>query len=129
MTQEALRKYFGPEGGSGINTGSVVSTYTPPGSAVYSGTKGAVDAVTKVLSKELGARKIRVNSINPGLVETEGTQAIGYTEGEMRKEFESQTPLGRIGKPEDIAKAAVFLATDDSSWMTGESVVVSGGIR
>jgi 3-oxoacyl-[acyl-carrier protein] reductase len=128
MTQEAL-KYFGPEGGSVINISSVVSSYTPPGSAVYSGTKGAVDALTKVLSKELGARKIRVNSINPGLVETEGTQAIGYTEGEMRKQFESQTPLGRIGQPADIAKAAVFLATEDSAWLTGESVVVSGGIR
>jgi 3-oxoacyl-[acyl-carrier protein] reductase len=128
MTQEAL-KYFGPEGGSVINISSVVSSYTPPGSAVYSGTKGAVDALTKVLSKELGPRKIRVNSINPGLVETEGTQAIGYTEGEMRKDFESQTPLGRIGQPADIAKAAVFLATDEAGWMTGESLVISGGIR
>lgn len=128
MTQEAL-KYFGPEGGSVINIGSVVSSYTPPGSAVYSGTKAAVDALTKVLSKELGPRKIRVNSINPGMVETEGTQGAGMTEGAFREQVESQTPLGRIGQPPDIAKVAVFLASADSAWITGESLVTSGGIR
>jgi 3-oxoacyl-[acyl-carrier protein] reductase len=127
-TQEAL-KYFGPEGGSVINISSVVSTYTPPGSAVYSGTKAAVDALTLVLSKELGPRKIRVNSINPGMVETEGLVAAGFSEGEFRKQVEAQTPLGRIGQPADIATAAVFLASPDSSWMTGESLFISGGIR
>jgi 3-oxoacyl-[acyl-carrier protein] reductase len=127
-TQEAL-KYFGPDGGSVINLSSVVTTLTPPGSAVYSGTKAAVEALTKVLAKELGPRKIRVNTINPGMVETEGTTTGGFTEGEFRKQLEAQTPLGRIGQPKDIATAAVFLATSDSEWMTGESIVISGGIR
>jgi 3-oxoacyl-[acyl-carrier protein] reductase len=127
-TQEAL-KYFNPAGGSVINISSLVSTYTPPGSAVYSGTKAALDAVTKVLAKELGARKIRVNSINPGMVVTEGAQAGGFTEGEFRKQIESQTPLGRIGQPQDIATAAVFFASDDSAWISGESMVVAGGLR
>ncbi len=127
-TQEAL-KYFGPEGGSVINISSVVSTFTPPGSSVYSGTKAAVDALTKVLSKELGPRKIRVNSINPGMVETEGLHAAGIAEGEFRKQIEKQASLGRIGQPRDIATAAVFLATEDSSWMTGESIFITGGLR
>jgi 3-oxoacyl-[acyl-carrier protein] reductase len=127
-TQEAV-KLIGPEGGSIINISSVVSSYTPPGSAVYSGTKAAVDALTKVLSKELGAKKIRVNAINPGMVETEGVHTAGFAEGEFRQQVESQTPLGRIGQPQDIATAAVFLASDDSSWITGETLVVSGGLR
>ncbi len=127
-TQEAV-KLIGPEGGSIINISSVVSSYTPPGSAVYSGTKAAVDALTKVLSKELGAKKIRVNAINPGMVETEGVHTAGFAEGEFRQQVESQTPLGRIGQPQDIATAAVFLASNDSSWMTGETLVVSGGLR
>ncbi|MCW0218479.1 MAG: glucose 1-dehydrogenase [Prosthecobacter sp.] len=127
-TQEAV-KLIGAEGGSIINISSVVSTYTPPGSAVYSGTKAALDALTKVLSKELGARQIRVNAINPGMVETEGTSSAGITEGEFRQQVESQTPLGRIGQPQDIATAAVFLASSDSSWVTGETFFISGGLR
>lgn len=127
-TQEAA-KHFNSAGGSVINISSLVSTYTPPGSAVYSGTKAAVDAVTKVLAKELGARKIRVNSINPGMVVTEGAQAGGFTEGEFRKQIESQTPLGRIGQPQDIGTAAVFFASDDSAWISGETLVVAGGLR
>jgi 3-oxoacyl-[acyl-carrier protein] reductase len=127
-TQEAV-KLIGPEGGSVIHISSVVSTYTPPGSAVYSGTKAAVDAITKVLAKELGPRKNRVNSINPGMVETEGTQSAGLTEGDFRKQFEAQAPLGRIGQPQDIATAVVFLASSDSAWMTGESLFIAGGLR
>ena len=127
-TQEAV-KLIGHEGGSIINISSVVSSYTPPGSAVYSSTKAAVDALTKVLSKELGAKKIRVNAINPGMVETEGVHTAGFAEGEFRQQVESQTPLGRIGQPQDIATAAVFLASNDSSWITGETLVVSGGLR
>ena len=127
-TQEAV-KYFGPEGGSVINISSAVTTFTPPGSAVYSGTKAAVDVLSRVLSKELGPKKIRVNTINPGMVATEGTQAGGFLESEFRKQIESQSPLGRIGQPNDIATAAVFLASADSSWITGEFLTVSGGLR
>lgn len=127
-TQEAL-KYFSADGGSVINISSVVSTFAPPGSAVYSGTKGALDTTTKVLAKELGPKKIRVNAINPGMVETEGTVSAGFIESDFRKQIEASTPLGRIGKPSDIGTVAVFLATDDSSWITGELFVVSGGIR
>jgi len=126
-TQEAA-KFFDEKGGSVINVSSIVSTLAPPGSAVYSGTKGAVDTITKVLAKELGP-KVRVNSINPGLVETEGTQGAGMAEGEFRKNFEAQSPLGRIGQPKDIGQAAAFLASDDSSWITGESIFVGGGVR
>jgi 3-oxoacyl-[acyl-carrier protein] reductase len=125
-TQEAV-KLFGPEGGSIINIGSTASRITPPTTAVYTATKGAVDAVTHVLAKELGPQKIRVNSINPGMVETEGARS--FTESEFRKQLEKESPLGRIGQPQDIASAAVFLACDDSSWITGESLFVSGGIR
>lgn len=129
-SQEAL-KYFGEEGGSIINISSVVSTYAPPGASVYSATKGAVDTITRSLGKELGARKIRVNSINPGMVETEGTQGAGITdpENDFRKHIEATTPLGRIGQPQDIATAAVFLASSDSSWVTGETFYISGGLR
>lgn len=127
-TQEAL-KYFNPDGGSIINTSSLVSTYTPPGSAVYSATKASVDAITKVFAKELGPRKIRVNSVNPGMVVTEGAQAGGFIEGEFRKQIEKQTPLGRIGQPEDIATAVVFFASADSAWISGETLVVAGGLR
>lgn len=127
-TQEAL-KYFGPEGGSIINLSSVVSTLTPPNGAVYSATKGAVDAVTGSLAKELGARHIRVNALRPSMVETEGTLMAGLTSGDMRKSIEAQTPLGRIGQPQDIATAAVFLASQDSSWITGETLLISGGLR
>src|SRR6266852_2514746 len=127
-TQEAV-KHFGPEGGSVINIGSTISRVTPANTAVYSATKGAVDAVTHVLAKELGSKKIRVNSINPGVVETEGTHAMGIIGGDFQKGFEAQTPLGRIGQPEDIAPIAVFLASQDSGWLTGETLLASGGLR
>jgi 3-oxoacyl-[acyl-carrier protein] reductase len=127
-TQEAL-KYFGPEGGSVINTSSIVSTLGLPGGAVYGATKAAVDAVTRSLAKELGPRKIRVNSINPGMVETEGTHSAGITESDFRKQTEATTPLGRIGQPQDIAPAVVFLASSDASWITGETLYITGGLR
>jgi 3-oxoacyl-[acyl-carrier protein] reductase len=127
-TQEAL-KHFGPEGGSIINIGSLASSLTPPTAVIYNATKGAVDAITRTLAKELGPKKIRVNSINPGMVETEGAIAGGYTEGDMRKNFEAQTPLGRIGQTEDIAPAAVFFASGDSKWITGETLLIAGGLR
>jgi 3-oxoacyl-[acyl-carrier protein] reductase len=127
-TQEAL-KHFKPAGGSIINLSSLVSTLAPPNSAVYSATKAAVDAVTGALAKELGPRNIRVNAIRPSMVETEGTHAAGVTEGDMRKWIESQTPLGRIGQPQDIAGAAVFFASSDSAWITGETLLISGGLR
>lgn len=127
-TQEAV-KHFSPDGGSVINISSVVSTFAPPGSAVYSGTKGALDVTTKVLAKELGPKKIRVNNINPGMVETEGTHSAGFIESDFRKQIEAQAPLGRIGQPSDIGTVAVFLASEDSSWITGEAFIVSGGLR
>jgi 3-oxoacyl-[acyl-carrier protein] reductase len=127
-TQEAL-KHFGPAGGSVVNLSSLVSTFTPPNSAVYSATKGAVDAITGVLAKELGARKIRVNAVRPGMVETEGTHTGGFTTGDFRKQLEAQTPLGRIGQPQDIATAVVFLASNDSAWITGETLLIAGGLR
>jgi len=128
VTQEAL-KHFNPDGGSVINIGSLAGTLTPPTAVVYNATKGAVDAITRTLAKELGPRKIRVNSINPGMVITEGTNAGGYTEGDLRKTFEAQTPLGRIGEADDIAPAAVFFASADSAWITGETLVIAGGLR
>jgi len=127
-SQEAL-KTFNPAGGSIINISSVVSTNTPPNSVVYSATKGAVDAVTGVLAKELGPKKIRVNAIRPGMVETEGATSAGFIHSDFRKQIESQTPLGRIGQPVDIATAAVFFASDESSWITGETLMISGGYR
>jgi len=128
VTQEAL-KHFNSKGGSIINIGSLASSLTPPTAVIYNATKGAVDAITRTLAKELGPRKIRVNSINPGMVITEGAVAGGYTEGEMRKMFESQTPLGRVGQTEDIAPAAVFFASNNSAWITGETLVIAGGLR
>lgn len=127
-TREAA-KYFDGEGGSVINIGSVVSRLTPPTSVVYTATKGAVDAVTGVLAKELGPKKVRVNSINPGLVITEGTNSQGIAGSDFEKQLVAQTPLGRAGQPEDIAPIAVFLASDDSRWVTGETLVGSGGLR
>jgi 3-oxoacyl-[acyl-carrier protein] reductase len=100
-----------------------------PNASVYSATKAAVDAITKSLSRELGARKIRVNSINPGMIETEGIHAAGFAEGDFRKGVEAQTPLGRIGQPQDVATVATFLASSDSGWITGETFLVSGGMR
>ena len=128
VTQEAL-KHFNPDGGSIINIGSLASSLTPPTAVVYNATKGAVDAITRTLAKELGPRKIRVNSINPGMVVTEGAIAGGYTEGDMRKTFESLTPLGRVGETDDIAPAASFFASDDSKWITGETLLIAGGLR
>jgi 3-oxoacyl-[acyl-carrier protein] reductase len=125
-TQEALR-YLGPEGGSIINVSSVVATLAPPAASVYSATKAAVDTVTRSLAKELGPRRIRVNSINPGMIETEGFHAAGLAESDFRKQVEAQTPLGRIGQPGDIGPVAVFLASSDSGWITGETIHVSGG--
>jgi 3-oxoacyl-[acyl-carrier protein] reductase len=127
-TQEA-EKHFGEEGGSVINIGSTATSITPPTSAVYTATKGAVDMVTRVLAKELGPKKIRVNSINPGMVETEGVHAAGFIDSDFQKHFEAQTPLGRIAQPDDITPIAVFLASADSGWLTGELIQASGGLR
>jgi 3-oxoacyl-[acyl-carrier protein] reductase len=126
-TQEAV-KHMG-EGGSIVNISSVVTTLTPPASAVYSGTKAAVDAATKALAKELGPRRIRINSINPGMVETEGTHTAGIVGSDFQKTVEASTSLGRIGKPQDIAPAVVFLASPDASWITGETLFIAGGNR
>src|SRR4051812_25555335 len=126
-TQEAV-KHFPATGGSIINVGSVVTDLTPPASAVYTGTKGAVDAITGVLAKELGPRNIRVNALNPGLTITEGAHAAGIAGSDFERNAVSKTPLGRAGQPQDIAKAAVFLASDDSGWVTGERLRVGGGV-
>jgi 3-oxoacyl-[acyl-carrier protein] reductase len=128
-SQQAAR-YFDSTGGSIINISSVASTKAPENTSVYSATKAAVDAVTKALAKELGPRKIRVNSINPGVTETEGVHAIeGLLDGDAAKEWLSATPLGRIGQPGDIAPAVLFLASEDSAWITGEAIRVSGGLN
>ena len=128
-TSREAAKYFGKEGGSIINISSLVSVLPLPNASVYSSTKAAVDAVTKSLSKELGPRKIRVNAINPGMVVTEGVKTAGFEGGDFQKEIETRTPLGRIGQPEDIAPAAVFFASNDSAWITGETLVIAGGYR
>jgi 3-oxoacyl-[acyl-carrier protein] reductase len=128
LTTQAAAKHLG-EGASIINVSSVVSSITPPESAVYSGTKGAVDAITGVLARELGPRKIRVNAINPGMVVTEGTHSAGIIGSDMEAGVRAQTPLGRLGEPDDIASIAVFLASDDARWLTGEHIVASGGLR
>jgi 3-oxoacyl-[acyl-carrier protein] reductase len=127
-TQEAA-KLFGDEGGSVINIGSVASDLNSPNSVVYTATKGAVDAVTRVLAKELGPRKIRVNSINPGVIETEGTHAGGFIGSDFETQLVERTPLGRTGQPGDIAPVSVFLASDESRWVTGDTLAVSGGLR
>lgn len=127
-TQEAV-KHFSAEGGSIINVGSAISSLTPPNASVYTATKAAVDSITRTLAKELGPRKIRVNSINPGMIDTEGAQTAGVIGGDFQKEIESQAPLGRIGRPDDISPTAVYLASDDSKYMTGETLLVSGGLR
>jgi 3-oxoacyl-[acyl-carrier protein] reductase len=128
LATKAAVAQFGPEGGSVINMSSVVSRLAFPGLAIYSASKAAVDAVTRVLAKELGGRKIRVNAINPGVVETEGTHAGGIVGGEFERNYVQQASLGRIGQPNDIAPIAVFLASDDSRWMTGETLTVAGGL-
>ncbi|MGC3958493.1 MAG: glucose 1-dehydrogenase [Verrucomicrobiota bacterium] len=127
-TQAAV-KLFDSAGGSIVNISSIVSTLAFPNAAVYSGTKGAVDAITRSLASELGPRKIRVNAIRPGMVETEGTHAAGIEASEMKKQVQAQTPLGRLGQPDDIAGAAVFLASADSSWISGETLIIAGGLR
>ena len=128
FTTQAAAKHMG-QGGSIINIGSLVTRIVPPGSAVYSGTKGAVDAITGVLSRELGPRQIRVNALNPGMVETEGTHTAGFIGSDFHQQAIAQTPLGRIGQPQDIASIAVFLASDDSYWLTGEKLYAGGGVR
>jgi 3-oxoacyl-[acyl-carrier protein] reductase len=127
-TQEAV-KLMAPAGGSIINISSIVGPMPVENASVYSATKAAVDAVTIALSKELGPKKIRVNSLNPGMVETEGLHAAGIAESDFRKTVESQTPLGRIGRPDDIARVAVFYASDDAGWVTGQTLVLAGGQR
>jgi 3-oxoacyl-[acyl-carrier protein] reductase len=127
ITQAAIR-HLG-EGSSIINISSGVSRITPPNSAVYTGTKGAVDAITGVFSREFGQKKIRVNSINPGIVETEGVHTAGFIGSDFEKQAVAQTPLGRIGQPIDIASVAVFLASDDSAWLSGEQLLATGGMR
>jgi len=128
LATQAAVKYLG-EGGSIINIGSVASRITPPNSAVYSGTKAAVDAITGVLSRELGPKKIRVNTLSPGVVETEGTHSGGFIGSDFEKAAIAQTPLGRIGQPDEIASMAVFLASEDSAWLTGEQLLATGGLR
>src|SRR6266508_335843 len=126
--QEAV-KHFGPEGGSIINISSSASMSAPPTASVYSATKAAVDTITKSLAKELGSRNIRVNVINPGMVETEGVREGGFLGSDFQKMFEAQSALGRIGQPDDIAPAVVFLASPDAGWITGETLLISGGLR
>ena len=126
--QEAAR-HFGSAGGSIINTSSIVSTAAPATASVYSASKAAVDAITFSLAKELGPRKIRVNAVNPGMVETEGLKSTGISDSELRPTVEAQTPLGRIGKPEDIAPAVAFLASSDAAWITGQTLLITGGYR
>ena len=127
-TQEAV-KHFGPNGGSIINIGSAISSLTPAYTAVYTATKAAVDALTRVLANELGPKKIRVNSINPGVVETEGTHTAGVMGSDFEKKAVADTPLGRVGQTSDIAPIAVFLASPQSGWLTGEILLASGGMR
>ena len=127
-TQEAV-KLIGPEGGSIINISSIVGQMPVPSASVYSATKAAVDAISVSLAGELGPRKIRVNSINPGMVETEGLHAVGFAESDFRKHTEATTPLGRIAQPSDIATAAVFFASDDAGWVTGQTLILAGGAR
>ena len=127
-SREAMSQ-FGPAGGAIINVSSVVATAAPPQASVYSGTKAAVDAITRSLAKELGPRKVRVNAVNPGMVETEGVHALGLPDSDLRRQFEAQAPLGRIGQPADVAPAVAFLASDDAAWITGETWHVAGGFR
>lgn len=121
--------HFDAAGGSIVNISSIASTLTPPNSAVYNASKAAVDAITRSLAKELGPRNIRVNAINPGMVETDGVHAAGFAESDLRKQLEAQTPLGRIGQTGDIAPAAVFLASGSAGWITGETLLIAGGLR
>ena len=128
LTTQQAAKHFGEEGGSIVNISSLASHLAPPNGSVYSATKAAVDAVTKSLSKELGPRKIRVNAINPGVVVTEGLQAAGIPGSDFEKQMQARTPLGRLGEVSDVAPAAVFLASPDASWISGETLVIAGGL-
>lgn len=127
LSTQAALPLFGPEGGSVVNIGSVVGKMAPPFISVYAATKGAVDSITVSLSKELGGRQIRVNSVNPGLIETEGTHSAGFIDSDFHKGALAGTPLGRIGHPDDIAKIVVFLASDDSYWVNGQQIAAAGG--
>ena len=127
LASKEASKYFDEAGGSIINIGSVAGTSAPATASVYSATKGAVDTITKALAKELGPRQIRVNSLNPGMVETEGVHTAGFLGGDFHKQVIAETPLGRIGQPDDIATVAVFLASSDAGWVTGQTLFVSGG--
>ena len=129
LTTQAAVRLIGPEGGSIINIGSIVGSMPAPNASAYSATKAAVDAITISLSQELGPRKIRVNSLSPGMVETEGLRTAGLDQGEFRAQQDRKTPLGRIAQPEDIALAATFLASDDARWITGQVIVAAGGMR
>ncbi len=129
LASREAAKRFGPEGGSIVNIGSVVTSLAPAASAVYTATKSAVDGITRVLATELGPRKIRVNAVKPGMVVTEGLRAAGFDQGEFRSGLEAETPLGRIGAPDDIAPAVAFLASQEASWITGETLTISGGLR
>ncbi len=129
LTTQAALGHFKPEGGSVINVSSVASQARLPGGSVYSATKGALDAITRSLGAELASRKIRVNTLAPGGVETEGTLTAGIIGSDFEKQMVASTPLGRIGQPDDIAKVAVFLASDDSAWLTSERVVAAGGAQ
>lgn len=127
LTTQAALPLFGPEGGSIINVSSIVSTLCPPGTAVYNASKAAVDCLTRTWARELGVKRIRVNTVNPGPVETEGTHSAGFTA--HFDSFAAITPLRRVGQPGDIAPVVVFLASSDSGWITGESLFVTGGLR
>lgn len=129
LTMREALKYFPAAGGAVINVSSVAAYSPTPTASVYSGTKGALDTITLVLAHELGARNIRVNSLNPGLIETEGVHTLGAIGTDFEKDVVARTPLGRIGQPDDIAKVAVFLASDDAGWITGERVAASGGLH
>ena len=129
LTTQGAIKNFNKDGGSIINIGSAVTNIAPPASSIYTATKGAVDSITHVLAKELGGKKIRVNSINPGMVETEGTHTAGFIGSDFQTEMVKTTPLGRLGQPDDIAEVAVFLSSDESRWLTGEILLASGGVR
>ncbi len=129
LTTQAAVKHFSAKGGSIVNISSIVASLTPPQSSVYTATKASVDAITRVLAKELGERKIRVNAVNPGMVETEGTHTASIMGSDMHKATIRQTPLGRTGVPQDIAPAVVFLASDDAAWITGEMLTIAGGMR
>ncbi|WP_432712378.1 SDR family NAD(P)-dependent oxidoreductase [Pedobacter sp.] len=129
LTSKAAAKHFSEKGGSIINIGSAVSSVTPAGSAIYTATKSAVDSITGVLSKEFGPKNIRVNSVNPGMVNTEGSRAAGFIGSEMEAHIVSTTPLNRIGEPDDIALVVSFLASEESRWLTGEIMLASGGVR